>query len=246
MCFGRLIDPQGMNSGVQDSFNLAWKLALVEQGLASPNLLESYTKERIPVIAAMLDMTTDLLRRTLASNDNWTREEVGQQLGVNYRGSPTIVDDSLDASAALDPYRSGGVDGIRGGDRAPDAPGVITVRGKMVSRLFNILDCTRHSVLIFSDDGKFQEEIVCGLTLYEKKRVQSVVVLSREGTYADAVSEWLPDSVLLDSVGFAYDAYSPVERGCKVFVVRPDGYVGAVVNNVDGVARYFRDIFTIN
>ncbi|KAL5488262.1 hypothetical protein ACEPAI_6370 [Sanghuangporus weigelae] len=45
---------QGMTSGIQDSFNLAWKLALVAKGYASPTLLTSYEEERLPCIADML------------------------------------------------------------------------------------------------------------------------------------------------------------------------------------------------
>lgn len=37
---------QGMNTGLQDAFNLAWKLWLVQKGLAHDSLIESYNKER--------------------------------------------------------------------------------------------------------------------------------------------------------------------------------------------------------
>ena len=47
-----------MNTGIQDSFNLAWKLALVQRGLASPSLLRTYTEERLPVSAELLNQTT--------------------------------------------------------------------------------------------------------------------------------------------------------------------------------------------
>jgi FAD binding domain len=40
---------QGMNTGMQDAFNLAWKLALVEKGEAAPSLLDSYSAERTEV-----------------------------------------------------------------------------------------------------------------------------------------------------------------------------------------------------
>ena len=40
---------QGMNTGMQDAFNLAWKLALVIQGSAAPALLDSYSPERSAV-----------------------------------------------------------------------------------------------------------------------------------------------------------------------------------------------------
>ncbi len=39
----------GLNTGVQDAHNLAWKLAAVEQGRAGPELLDSYERERRPV-----------------------------------------------------------------------------------------------------------------------------------------------------------------------------------------------------
>jgi len=45
---------QGMNSSIQDSFNLAWKLSLVYKGHASAALLDSYQEERLPIIAEML------------------------------------------------------------------------------------------------------------------------------------------------------------------------------------------------
>lgn len=45
---------QGMNMGIQDAFNLAWKLALVHHGRARPELLDSYHAERHPVAAATL------------------------------------------------------------------------------------------------------------------------------------------------------------------------------------------------
>ncbi len=44
----------GMNSGLQDAFNLAWKLALVCQGRASPGLIDSYETERRPVAQAIV------------------------------------------------------------------------------------------------------------------------------------------------------------------------------------------------
>ena len=37
---------QGMNTGMQDAFNLAWKLAMVLHGAAKPSLLNSYSIER--------------------------------------------------------------------------------------------------------------------------------------------------------------------------------------------------------
>ncbi|HXS37331.1 MAG TPA: FAD-dependent monooxygenase [Flavipsychrobacter sp.] len=52
------IGGQGMNTGLQDAYNLAWKLALVLKGKAKDNLLDTYTDERV-VIAKNLVQSTD-------------------------------------------------------------------------------------------------------------------------------------------------------------------------------------------
>jgi len=48
---------QGMNTGIQDAYNLAWKLALVHRGRAPADLLDSYEKERRPVAEDVLTTT---------------------------------------------------------------------------------------------------------------------------------------------------------------------------------------------
>ena len=48
---------QGMNTGIQDMINLAWKLALVLKGQAPPALLDTYEQERLPVIRDVLAKT---------------------------------------------------------------------------------------------------------------------------------------------------------------------------------------------
>jgi 2-polyprenyl-6-methoxyphenol hydroxylase-like FAD-dependent oxidoreductase len=49
-----------MNTGMQDAFNLGWKLALGAVGAASPVLLDSYHAERHPVAAKVIEFTTRL------------------------------------------------------------------------------------------------------------------------------------------------------------------------------------------
>jgi len=51
------VGAQGMNTGLQDAYNLAWKLALVVSGGADPALLDSYEAERIPVARRLLSTT---------------------------------------------------------------------------------------------------------------------------------------------------------------------------------------------
>jgi 2-polyprenyl-6-methoxyphenol hydroxylase-like FAD-dependent oxidoreductase len=52
------VGAQGMNTGLQDAYNLGWKLALVVSGSAGAALLDSYEVERIPVAQRLL-RTTD-------------------------------------------------------------------------------------------------------------------------------------------------------------------------------------------
>ncbi len=60
---------QGMNTGLQDAYNLAWKLALVVQGTADAALLDSFEQERIPVARQLLK-TTDRAFQAVVS-DGW-------------------------------------------------------------------------------------------------------------------------------------------------------------------------------
>ena len=63
------VGAQGMNTGLQDAYNLAWKLALVVKGQADAALLDSYEEERIPVAQRLLN-TTDRAFRLVVS-DSW-------------------------------------------------------------------------------------------------------------------------------------------------------------------------------
>jgi 2-polyprenyl-6-methoxyphenol hydroxylase-like FAD-dependent oxidoreductase len=57
---------QGMNTGLQDAWNLAWKLDLAARGGAREALLDSYTAERRPVIKQVME-GTDLLTKAMAT-----------------------------------------------------------------------------------------------------------------------------------------------------------------------------------
>ena len=59
---------QGMNIGMQDAFNLAWKLALVEQGKAKPFLLDSYSIERNGVAQQILSVSRWMTKVVLVRN----------------------------------------------------------------------------------------------------------------------------------------------------------------------------------
>jgi len=98
---------QGLNTSVQDSYNLAWKLAAVLNG-APESLLDTYEAERRPVAAQVLGLATQLL--DAAKRGDLRRGREVQQLDLGYPRS------SLAMEA---PERCGGP---FAGDRAPDAP----------------------------------------------------------------------------------------------------------------------------
>ncbi len=75
---------QGLNSGIQDSYNLLWKLALVERGHAHAALLDSYHSERHPVAAATL-RSTDLLARRFTTLLN-LQQPIGSELKTQLAG----------------------------------------------------------------------------------------------------------------------------------------------------------------
>jgi len=100
---------QGMNTGLQDVWNLAWKLDLVLRGHGSEELLESYSAERRPVIKHVLE-TTHLLTKAMGTPSKFAQAirdtmipmvsrlapfqhafvQRLSELGVAYRGSPIV------------------------------------------------------------------------------------------------------------------------------------------------------------
>jgi 2-polyprenyl-6-methoxyphenol hydroxylase-like FAD-dependent oxidoreductase len=63
------VGAQGMNTGLQDAYNLAWKLALVVGGAAAPTLLNTYEEERLPVARRLLNTTDRAFKLVVA--DSW-------------------------------------------------------------------------------------------------------------------------------------------------------------------------------
>lgn len=113
---------QGLNTSVQDAYNLGWKLAAVLDG-APEGLLDTYEAERRPIAAGMLGLATGLLDAVKRGDMRRGREV--HQLDLGYPESPLALH-------AREPR-----DGQRAGDRAPDA----MVRGAagQPHRLFELM-----------------------------------------------------------------------------------------------------------
>jgi 2-polyprenyl-6-methoxyphenol hydroxylase-like FAD-dependent oxidoreductase len=60
---------QGMNTGLQDAYNICWKLAMMLKGCARPSLLETYNEERLPFARWLIQFTDRGFN--LMTSDNW-------------------------------------------------------------------------------------------------------------------------------------------------------------------------------
>lgn len=183
---------QGLNTSIQDAYNLGWKMAAVVAG-APDALLDSYEEERRPVAAAMLGLTTKLL--DAAKRGEMGRGREAHQLDLGYQGSSLAVEEPLRTH------------GLRAGDRAPDAP--VRGAGGQPTRLFDLFR-GGHWTLLTNEAGRD-------------------VVAPRRGLHVHAVG---PRGDVVDSDGHFRDAYHLAPGECVL--VRPDGYIGAVVGVVNG------------
>jgi 2-polyprenyl-6-methoxyphenol hydroxylase-like FAD-dependent oxidoreductase len=123
---------QGLNTGIQDAYNLGWKLAAGDD-----NLLDSYESERLPVAADVLGISTRLHHRHAAQAEDAMRRDdpVLRQLSLSYRGGPLAVD------------RRSSPGQVRAGDRAPDAPCHDSAGAPV--RIFDVLRGPQATVLAF-------------------------------------------------------------------------------------------------
>ncbi|MEV6478812.1 FAD-dependent oxidoreductase [Streptomyces sp. NPDC051576] len=95
---------QGLNTSVQDAYNLGWKLGAVLRDGAPESLLDTYEEERLPNAADMLGLSTGVHRGEIR------RGRATQQLGLGYRARSL----SVETRTALPE------DALQAGDRAPD------------------------------------------------------------------------------------------------------------------------------
>jgi hypothetical protein len=214
---------QGMNTGLQDAYNLAWKLALVVKGAAHATLLDTYEAERKPVAERLL-RSTDRAFELVVSN-NWlaslfrtqiiarvaafamTIERVRRiafrtisQIGIRYRSS--VLSQTLDGLPATSP---------RAGDRFPWLR--VRLQGETArTDLFERLDDTGFNLLVIGQDAPSLD----GLGLLRTH------VIPADADNAEALAR----------AGI---------RGPAFYLLRPDGHVGLAGTHARAadVAGYF-------
>ncbi|KAJ4473296.1 hypothetical protein C8J55DRAFT_490849 [Lentinula edodes] len=234
--------------------NLAWKLTPAQKKLAPQSLLDSYSQERLPVIVArvMLNKTTEPFQKEFVGKAGQKQEFVRgyelRQLGINYRGAPLVSDEKYtDKDEVNDPYHSGDDGTVRAGDRAPDAPCLAQLGVDETSStvsLFDLLNTTQHSALVFpgSTGRDFADEIIGTLREYPSNLLKSIFILPRASDPASSFT--FSDTTLVDTEGHAYSGYDVAHDTPTVFIVRPDGYIGALVTSGRlGIHNYFLRIF---
>jgi 2-polyprenyl-6-methoxyphenol hydroxylase-like FAD-dependent oxidoreductase len=141
---------QGMNAGIQDMINLSWKLAMVLDGRARPELLDTYQSDRLPVIRQLVRMTERATRAFNSTNPvvhaaltrlapivlarSRVQDKAAPRLGqlaAGYRGCPIA--------------KGGGrIGALRAGDRVPDLR-------LGAGRLYDLLDLSTLTLFVTAD-----------------------------------------------------------------------------------------------
>lgn len=213
---------QGMNTGIQDAYNLAWKLALAVHGDAADGLLDSYDAERRPVGEEVVGRTVRSAREGIGADSDdpsfVIRREA--QLLISYADSPIVADGA--------------------GGRAPDARGLTRASETDPLRLYTLLAGTRHTLVLYADaTANFDLiEVVAAAAQDATNGLIDVYVVAHPDAEADTTV--LP--LLVDADGDFAKAYGV--DGVTAFVVRPDGYLGYVgPAAADSVTGYLRRTF---
>ena len=224
---------QGMNTGIQDAYNLAWKLALVLDGAAPEGLLDSYEAERHPVGA-------DVVARTRAASETYGKEPGGKsdrqadtQILVSYRGTDWVRDDAMDVNAS----------GPVAGDRAPDAQGLRRLGVGFPVRLFEILRGTEHVLIRYLAESDPTRDLA-DLSVWAQQLPRHVVPRLRVVAITkDSAADHPNIALYQDRAGAIANAYGD-RNAC--FLVRPDGYIGwrGLSPHDAGLSAFLAKVFT--
>lgn len=226
---------QGLNTGVQDAYNLAWKLGLVLNQNAKSDILLSYSRERKPVALSVLKSTNRmtkiitlsgrlfinirLLIMKLVNPMSFIKLQMANHFSgikVSYKNSP-IIKKSYNILPGLEP-----------GDRLPDAH-LQHGQSRKQQRLFKLLDDLNHHLLIFSPDYQRAKVVLDQVEVEHLGLVKAHIILSNEHSY----------DALIDQEGKLRKKLGSNEY----ILVRPDGYIAAMTNNLQDLEEYYKNIF---
>nr|BEK65490.1 FAD-dependent oxidoreductase [Kitasatospora purpeofusca] len=211
---------QGLNTGIQDAYNLGWKLGQVLRHGADEALLDSYEEERLPIAAEVLEISTRLHRAGGVRAGGLRRGPRTEQLGLGYEDGPLTVE----ARPGL------AEDALRAGERAPDAPLDGTASGPTDNTANSTTDSTADNGSAGESDSGSAGGTGSARRLFELFRGPHVTVL--------AVGRALPE-LPAGVHGHRIDG-GVTERvyGPGLFVVRPDGYLGLATHDPADLPGY--------
>ncbi|KAF7536941.1 hypothetical protein G7054_g4097 [Neopestalotiopsis clavispora] len=142
----------GGNTGIQDAYNLAWKLAYVTQGKAGHDLLASYSEERIPVNKFYLDQAYSRFQKRVARTKPDTPElpDIVCELGALYNSGAIVPDaNGTAATTAEQDYEDPFEPKVQAGSRLPHVQ-ILDTRDP--SRKASTLDLFKHKFLLIAVD----------------------------------------------------------------------------------------------
>lgn len=240
------IGGQGMNTGIQDAFNLGWKLASVLKGVAQPEILESYNDERHPVAVALLDGTDlayrnilhppELLQRSVRLFGPFiVRQNVVQ---TRFRNTLEEIEISYKTSALVADH--GGSQNVAAGERAPDAI-VVRLSDKATVRLFELFRGTHWSLLLLS--GKSSTAATYRTLTELADQISDRYTSIKPYVVSDTVPDgnW-QGSVLIDRQHYLHNQYG-ASAAC-LYLIRPDWFVGfrGSLNHAQQLQTYLQQV----
>ncbi len=214
---------QGMNTGIQDAFNLAWKLALVQRG-APAALLASYDAERHAVAGKILRLSDTLFRQALARSRivkalrSTVIRLMAPRAAMRRRMAATLSQTRISYSEAGTCVEARGWPrrGPAPGDRAPDL-------ARATPPLMVALAATPWFSLV-TLPGPAEDPALMTAAARIAARWPGLVHVVQvvQGTCPEGHVR--PDLVY-DPDGELHAAYAP--RGAELCLIRPDGHIGA-------------------
>lgn len=228
---------QGLNAGLRDAFNLAWKLSWIVQGRLRPELLQSYDQERHAHAKAMIDLA-DTFGAVLSQRNRgiaWLRD----RFFLSIRNIPKIRDYVLQMKFKPMPRFTQGIVRDTGDARRDEAvgrmfiqPNVETASGQ-VGRLDDVIG-PRFALLSWRCDPLADAPAGLRQRLRRLDCVTLLGVRSRCGnTGQDAASP--EDRVIQDVENTLHGWFQA--RGVDWVLIRPDRFVAAVGTRVDAVPQ---------
>lgn len=218
---------QGMNTGMQDAYNLGWKLATVIRG-ADTALLDTYDEERRPVAQAVLEDSTKKMGEVigtategggLSQSLSTISDDLTSGLLISYRSSPLTL-----PSAGTNVTRS------LPGNRAPNAEGLQGT--EFAGSVFDLLRGPHWTLLAFVNrtDHLSLENFTC-----DEFHVHCILPSNIE------VAEGI-----IDTAGNAYRIYDVASD--ELVLIRPDGYIAlrASINDTASISNYLNSIYRAN